>query len=229
MRKVATKYFLEFLVIVVGISISFYVENYNEKAKKEELKNQSLNRIKENLKVDNRDKKFNYNAHKQSLESSNWLLKNRNDLGKFSRDTIGFHLSRAINFITYFVDNQEEYKTIQNSGYIEYIHNERLVKLLQSKFVNHSFMKTIEEEIRNKAKPLADFEFKNSKINSDSMYLGSYLIDKTYVGDLDIPNEIYDRILEKATYQTYYTNFIELMFKKDSLLLDQIESELLLN
>lgn len=229
MRQTVIKYFLEFSVIVIGISISFYVENYNDAMKKEKLKNQSLNRIKENLKVDNRDKKFNYNAHKQSLESSNWLLKNRNDLGKFSRDTIGFHLSKAINYITYFVDNQEEYKTIQNSGYIEYIHNERLVKLLQSKYVNHSFMKTIEEEIRNKAKPLADFEFKNSKINSDSMYLGSYLNDKTYIGDLNIPIEIYDRILEKASYQTYYTDLIESMIKKDSLLLDQIESELRIN
>ena len=52
MRQTVVKYFLEFFVIVVGISISFYVENYNEAMKKEELKNQSLNRILENLKVD---------------------------------------------------------------------------------------------------------------------------------------------------------------------------------
>ena len=38
MRKVVIKYFLEFFVIVIGISISFYVENYIETMKKEELK-----------------------------------------------------------------------------------------------------------------------------------------------------------------------------------------------
>ena len=60
--------------------------------------------------------------------------------------------------ITYFVDNQEEYKTIQSSGYIEYIENESLVKGLQGKYVQHKFMKFLEEEIRSKAKVLADFD-----------------------------------------------------------------------
>ena len=118
MKKLAFKYLLEFLVIVIGVSISFYAENYNDSLNKIQLKNQSLNRILENLKGDNGDNRFNYKAHSESLMSSEWILTNRNNLSAYSRDTIGFHLSRAINFITYFVDNQEEYKTIQNSGYI---------------------------------------------------------------------------------------------------------------
>ena len=164
MKKTIVKYLFEFIVIVIGVSISFYAENYNDSLNKIQLKNQSLNRILENLKVDNRDNRFNYKAHSESLISSEWILTNRNNLSAYSRDTIGFHLSRAINIITYFVDNQEEYKTIQSSGYIEYIENESLVKGLQEKYVQHKVMKFIEEEIRSKAKVLADFEFKNSKI-----------------------------------------------------------------
>ena len=38
MRQIVVKYFLEFFVIVIGISISFYVENYNEAMNKEEYK-----------------------------------------------------------------------------------------------------------------------------------------------------------------------------------------------
>ena len=114
MKKALVKYFFEFIVIVIGVSISFYAENYNDSLNKIQLKNQSLNRILENLKVDNGDNRFNYKAHSESLISSKWILTNRNNLSTYSRDTIGFHLSRAINFITYFVDNQEEYKTIQS-------------------------------------------------------------------------------------------------------------------
>ena len=229
MRKVVIKYFLEFFVIVIGISISFYVENYIETMKKEELKNQSLNRILENLKVDKKDNKWNYNAHNESLKSTEWLLKNRNKLNAFSRDSIGFHLARAINFITYFVDNQEEYKTIQSSGYIEYIQNESLVKGLQDKYVQHDFMKFIEEEIRSKADILADYEFKNSKIKSDYMYLNAYLINKTYTGNFELPNEVYDRIIEKASYQKMYLGIIKRRLQRDSLLVIEIKKEILIN
>lgn len=229
MRKTVIKYLFEFFVIVVGVSISFYVENYNEAMKKEKLKNQSLSRILENIKVDKNDNKWNYNAHNESLKSTGWLLKNRSNLKAFSRDSIGFHLSKAINFITYFIDNKEEYKTIQSSGYIEFIQNENLVKSLQSKYVQHNFMKIIEEEIRRKAKILADFEFKNSKIKSDSMYMNSYLVDKTYTGSFEMPNEIYERLIEKAQYQKMYLGIINRRLKRDSLLVVEIEKEILIN
>ena len=229
MKKLAVKYLLEFLVIVIGVSISFYAERYNDSLDKIQLKNQSLNRILENLKGDNGDNRFNYKVHNESLMSSEWILTNRNNLSAYSRDTIGFHLSRAINFITYFVDNQEEYKTIQNSGYIEYIENESLVKGLQGKYVQHKFMKSLEEEIRSKANVLADFEFKNSKINSDSLYMGSYLIYKTYIGDMEIPNEFYDRIIEKASYQKIYLGLIKRRIQRDSILENEINKEILVN
>ena len=229
MKKTIVKYFIEFIVIVIGVSISFYAENYNDSLNKIQLKNQSLNRILENLKVDNRDNRFNYKAHSESLISSEWILTNRNNLSAYSRDTIGFHLSRAINIITYFVDNQEEYKTIQSSGYIEYIENESLVKGLQEKYVRHKVMKFIEGEIRSKAKVLADFEFKNSKINNDSMYMGFYLINKRYIGDLEIPNEFYDRIIEKASYQKIYLKSIKRRIQRDSILANEINKEILVD
>ena len=229
MKKTIVKYFFEFIVIVIGVSISFYAENYNDSLNKIQLKNQSLNRILENLKDDNYDNRWNYKAHSESLISSEWILTNRNNLSAYSRDTIGFHLSRAINIITYFVDNQEEYKTIQSSGYIEYIENESLVKGLQYKYVIHEFMKFIEGEIRSRAKVLADFEFKNSKINNDSMYMGFYLIYKRYIGDLEIPNEFYDRIIEKASFQKIYLFQIKRRIQRDSILANEINKEILVD
>ena len=62
MKKTIGKYFIEFIVIVIGVSISFYAENYNDSLNKIQLKNQSLNRILENLKLDNTDNRFNYKA-----------------------------------------------------------------------------------------------------------------------------------------------------------------------
>ena len=45
---------------------------------------------------------------------------------------------------TIFVDNQEEYRGLQNSGLIELIENEAVVERLQQKYTVHEFMKKIE-------------------------------------------------------------------------------------
>ena len=68
MKKLAVKYLLEFLVIVIGISLSFYVEEIDKQKDKEEFKNQSLNRILQNLEGDIRDNKWNLKTVRKSIE-----------------------------------------------------------------------------------------------------------------------------------------------------------------
>ena len=66
MKKLVTKYLIEFIVIIAGISISFYVEKLNENDYKENLKNQSLKRILKNIETDTRDFKFNLDANSRA-------------------------------------------------------------------------------------------------------------------------------------------------------------------
>ncbi len=141
MKKLIIKYTLEFIVIVVGISLLFYVEKLNEVNYKENLKNQSLNRILKNIEVDTGDFEFNSSAIKKAIKSSEWII--NNELKELSRDSIGFHLNRALYYNTIFVDNQEEYRSLQNSGLIEIIENEDLVVNLQKKYITHEFMKKL--------------------------------------------------------------------------------------
>jgi len=98
MRKLFIKYLIEFLVIVIGISLSFYVDSYNEKKYKENLKNQSLRRILNNIDVDTKDFEFNLNANRKAIYSTDWISKRNHNLKLYSRDSIGFHLNRAIYF-----------------------------------------------------------------------------------------------------------------------------------
>jgi len=225
MKNLVLKYSVEFIVIVFGISISFYVENYTENKKKEDLKNQSLNRIFQNIEFDIDDNIFNYKIHNGALNSANWLIKNKNKLSNFSRDTIGHHFSKAIDEVTYFVDNQEEYRALQNSGYIEFIDNEELVKKLQEKYSSHNFMKTIEAQIIERSKKLMEFQFINSTIMNDSIS-GVYSFDKRFTGSLNVPNSIFDRIIEKASFDKFYIKLIEGRLKNDSLILKQIKKEI---
>ena len=77
MKEKVSKYILELLIIVCGISLSFYVDNYASSVEKNRLKNQSLNRISKNLDIDIIDNKFNLNTLLESVNSSEWILNNQ--------------------------------------------------------------------------------------------------------------------------------------------------------
>ena len=68
-----------------------------------------------------------------------------------SKDSIGIYLNNAILLNTVFVDNQEEYRALQNSGLIELIENEKAVTALQNKYIYHEFYKKIEDVIIKEA------------------------------------------------------------------------------
>ena len=104
---------------------------------------------------------FNKTTHEKALNSINWIYKNKDSLKKFSLDSIGYHLSMAIYCNTVFVDNQEEYRGIQNSGLIELIENEKVVEMLQNKYIRHEFIKKIEGFLNDKA-VLDDYFIRNT-------------------------------------------------------------------
>ena len=76
-KPLVIRYLLEFVVIILGVSISFYIEKQNALKYKETIKNQSLNRILNNSKTDNRDFEFNLEAHQDFVKSCYWVLKNK--------------------------------------------------------------------------------------------------------------------------------------------------------
>ena len=56
-KYLGVKYCIEFVVIFLGIFLSFYIEKQNALGYKEELKDQSLNRLIKNIEVANSNTK----------------------------------------------------------------------------------------------------------------------------------------------------------------------------
>ena len=226
MKNTIAKYLIEFIVIITGISLSFYVEKLNETNYKENLKNQSLGRILKNIEVDTQDFKFNLDANKKSMYSTDWLAEQNDDLQSNSRDSIGFHLNRAIFFNTILVDNQEEYRGLQNSGLIELIDNENLVTNLQQKYVRHEFFKKVEDFIFKKAALLEDFSSKNLRYNSYRTDKIGIANDRTFIGRKNIPSNIIESLKDKRAYHNFYNIQIKLRLEADKTLVDQIKKEI---
>lgn len=134
MKKYFVKYLLEFIVIVTGISISFYVEKQNAIQYKEELKKESLKKLKFNLHKELDSLHFDYEVHPTAKKYSDILYNKGLEMYMKNKDSLGFYLSFLKDAGTVFVENDEEYSALLNSGLIELIENRKLVTLLQEKY-----------------------------------------------------------------------------------------------
>ena len=229
MKKYLLKYSLEFLVIVMGISISFFIEKRNAKNYQEELKNQSLKRIIKNIEVDIIDLKYNIKVNTIAASATNWLVINNTNYSNISKDSIGIYLNNAILLNTVFVDNQEEYRALQNSGLIELIENEKAVTALQNKYIYHGFYKKIEDIIIKEASFLSDFLYENTLLKSQNINEYGYNYDRVYLAKNKIPHKVLERLKVKTGYHSYYADRIKNRIKYDSLLIEYLKTETNLN
>ena len=225
MKKYLIKYSLEFLVIFMGISISFLIEKRNAKDYQEELKNQSLKRIIKNIEVDIIDLKYNVNVNTIASNATDWLVKNNDNYSNISKDSIGIYLNNAILSNTVFVDNQEEYRALQNSGLIELIENEKAVTALQNKYIYHEFYKKIEDVILKEAFFLSDFIYENTLLKSQILNENGLIYDRVYLMKNKIPHKVLERLKTKGFSHSFYADKIKSRIRNDSLLIEYLKTE----
>ena len=226
MKKKVSKYLLEFLVIVMGISISFYVEKRNANMYKQTLKNQSLHRISNNIKVDIADMEYNYTAHTIASDAIAWIVNNNSDLLNQPKDSIGKNISNAILVNTIFVDNQEEYRALQSSGLIELIEIEKVVSALQNKYSAHEFYKQIEKAITDSSRPLEEFLYSNTILVDERTNRLGFQSGRIFTGDKKIPQPIIERLKGKKWLHDFYIDRVKTLMKRDSTLIKLIEDEI---
>jgi len=226
MKKYYIRYALEFLVITLGVTLSFFMEYRREKQYKEQLKEQSLSRVLQNLEIDNEDYGFNKAAHLDALNAIRWIDQNHQNVSNFHPDTTGYYIQLAAFTSTTFYDNQEEYRSLQNSGLIEFIEDEEIVIGLQNKYVTHEYMKHLEDEIDGFVERLKPYRHKNVYINSEKTNVRGYPIDATYTGDSEIPLEVVQALHEKRWWHELYLKRVDELISGDQLLIKEIQLEL---
>lgn len=226
MKKYFVKYLLEFIVIVTGISISFYVEKQNAINYKEELKVESLKKLKNNLYLELDGLHYDYKVHSKAKDFSDILYLRGPDLYKKDKDSLGFYLSFIKDAGTVFVENDEEYSALINSGLIELIENRKLVSLLQEKYSNQTWYKKnndlmlemyLKDESFNKF-----FESKNRRKHKNMIgYWTSFKVNMRYLNDVEI-----NKVSQIGSAHSFYASLMTRAIKQDSLIISEIEKEL---
>ena len=109
---------------------------------------------------------------------------------------------------------------------IELIDNESVVTALQKKYIYHDFCKQIEGMIDLRANAILDFLYTNTKYNSNQVNALGFQIDRTYIGNLKIPQKIIQQIQDKLWLRNYYKGRILRGIKTDESLVKQINDEI---
>ena len=102
MKKLLFKYILEFIVIVFGITISFYLEKQNAILYKEDLKNESLKKLRENINQDIEDNLYNLDQHQRAYQASEILINKGQELYREDNDSLGYLLVAAGQSLNHF-------------------------------------------------------------------------------------------------------------------------------
>ena len=226
-NKLLTRYFLEFIVIVLGISISFYIEKRNLNAYNEKLKNISLEKIYQNLSQDLEDLEYNKSVHEDLVFSGNQIIHRGEYLFKNKKDSLGYHLSLVSTGLTFFLDNKEEYSGMKNSGLIELIENQDLVASLQTRYAETKIFKVFDDlflRLYMQLKTLTFRQISNERKAFPKFY--GPLTHGAYIGDAPINEEVINYIIEKTGFHQFYVQIMESRIEEDRKILKLIEKEL---
>ncbi len=226
MKKAVFKYSLEFIIIVLGVTISFYWEKQQAITYKEKLKNESLRKLEENIKDEINGLLFDVSVHSRASKYGDIIYHRGKELYEKDKDSLGFYLSYIAVAATIFVDNDEEYAALTNSGLIELIENRVLVKSLQKKYSDHTWYKENGDlfiELFYKQTSLSKYlSSENRKRHRGVVgYATAYKKEMPYLNDVEI-----NFISQKALGHRYYANNLSNAIQVDSLILREIAKEL---
>lgn len=227
LKKLILRYFIEFIVIVMGISISFYLEKTNLNAYNEKLKNISLAKIYKNLTQDLIDLEFNASVHRDAAYSGQQIVDRGRYLFENDRDSLGYHLTLVTSGNTFFLDNKEEYTAMKNSGLIELIENQDLIAALQSRYAETKVFKIFDDLFQKVYFDLKRFTFRNVSAEKKpfTKFYGPIQYG-AFVGKKPIGLETMNYIIEKTEFHRFHVQIMESRMEEDKEILKLILKEL---
>jgi hypothetical protein len=220
---------LEFVVLVTGLLMTFYIEDRNELQYRVDLKNQSLKRLVFNIRTDIDDYKLNALKIGRALEYYDRLVRRGDELHASDKDSLGYYLTALSRSSTIFLANDEEYLTLRNSGLIELIESDQLVSVLQERTAGNKAFKKQEDKIIEAEKAVAALVAEKcgktpvGEVQFQGYPHGSY---GTYVHAQPLTAQEINTIGIMAAMCEFYIPFVLNFIDRDMLLIELIEKEL---
>jgi hypothetical protein len=229
LNKFVFKYSIEFIVLLTGLLLTFYIEDLNQHRHKIELKNQSLSRLIKNVEEDIIDHKINLSKVQFTIDYHHTLRDRGLELFNTNKDSLGYYLTAISRTSTIFYANQEEYITLRNSGYIELIENDSLVNYLQRRHSTYVAFKKMEDKIIDYEREIVNMVNNKTGIRALGYIFFSGYDHGTY-SSYNYKYPLTDVELNKIGYSANQSRFYKPLIlgaiQNDSLLIELIHREI---
>jgi hypothetical protein len=145
MKNILARGGVEFLAVLIGLSGSLWIDNSIKENEHKEQNKKILTRLYSNLIADSSDGVWNKNAYERAIKGSENVIKwcDSNPNYSMINDSIEKDISAMLIGIV-FVNNEEEYNALKNSGRMDLVNNEKLIINLHKYYTSLRFIKQID-------------------------------------------------------------------------------------
>ena len=193
-KSLSADLLVEFIAVLIGFTIAIEYDKRQELSEKSKFKTQSFNRLLENIQNDQLDCSENIFIHETAVNSCKRLITSHEYLYNNHKDSLGYFLSVISTAESHFMANEQEYIMLRNSGYLEKVKNNSLIRKIQEKYTYHSFIKTLEKKISSLNYDISSIYFKHVSTKP----LGNTIIGATF-----------SKYNSESTLNTYEINLIQ--------------------
>jgi len=146
MKNILARGGVEFLAVLIGLSGSLWIDNSIKENEHKEQNKKILTRLYSNLIADSSDGVWNKNAYERAIKGSENVIKwcDTNPNYSMIDDSIEKDISAMLIGII-FVNNEEEYNALKNSGRMDLVNNEKLIINLHKYYTSLRFIKQIDK------------------------------------------------------------------------------------
>ena len=146
MKNILARGGVEFLAVLIGLSGSLWIDNSIKENEHKEQNKKILTRLYSNLIADSSDGVWNKNAYERAIKGSENVIKwcDTNPNYSMIDDSIEKDISAMLIGII-FVNNEEEYNALKNSGRMDLVNNEELIINLHKYYTSLRFIKQIDK------------------------------------------------------------------------------------
>ena len=146
MKNILARGGVEFLAVLIGLSGSLWIDNSIKENEHKEQNKKILTRLYSNLIADSSDGVWNKNAYERAIKGSENVIKWCDSNPNYSMidDSIEKDISAMLIGIV-FVNNEEEYNALKNSGRMDLVNNEELIINLHKYYTSLRFIKQIDK------------------------------------------------------------------------------------
>ena len=146
MKNILARGGVEFLAVLIGLSGSLWIDNSIKENEHKEQNKKILTRLYSNLIADSSDGVWNKNAYERAIKGSENVIKWCDSNPNYSMidDSIEKDISAMLIGII-FVNNEEEYNALKNSGRMDLVNNEKLIINLHKYYTSLRFLKQIDK------------------------------------------------------------------------------------